>query len=104
MRECSSRTHCIGLIPKVHRCDQIVGHGEYWEKFAGRKNIPFKISDDLVSSDSDPASTFLGYCQRFDMTIELTPLSNPISADLFLSDNPAALRSFGPAHVFRHKC
>ena len=91
MGECGSGTSCIGLIPKVHRCDETFAHGEYVENFAVRKNIPFKISDDLVHSDSDPASIFHGYCQRFDMTIELTPLSSPISTDLFLSGNPAAL-------------
>ena len=91
MRECGSRTRCIGLIPEVHSCDETVVHGEYVENFAVRKNIPFKIPDELVHSDSDPASLSLGYCQRFNMAIELTPLPSPISTDLFLSDNPAAL-------------
>ena len=61
------------------------------ENFAVRKNISFKIPDELVHSDSDPASIFLGYCERLDTTIELTPLPSPISTDLSLSDNPAAL-------------
>jgi hypothetical protein len=31
-------------------------------------------------------------------------LSSPIAADLFFSDNLAALRSLGPTHVLRHQC
>src|SRR5215831_1627971 len=38
------------------------------------------------------------------MGIELAPLSSPIGADLFLSDNFAALRSLGPAHILHHQC
>ncbi len=68
-------------------------HGEYVENFAVRKNIPFKIPDELVHSDSDPASIFLGYCQRFNIVIELTPLPSPISTDLFLSDLSIILSS-----------
>src|ERR1700733_13527343 len=104
MCECGSGTRCIGLIPEVHSCDETVVHGEYVENFAVRKNIPFKIPDDLVHSDSDSASLLLGNCQRFNTAVELIPLSSPISADLFLSDNPAALRSLGPIHVLRHQC
>jgi hypothetical protein len=44
------------FIPEVHGCDETVVHGEYVENFAVRKNIPFKIPDELVHSDSDPAS------------------------------------------------
>jgi hypothetical protein len=91
MRECGGRTICIHLIPGVQDCDETVVQGEYMEDFAVRKNIPFKISDHLVHSDLDPASILLGDCQRFGMAIELTRLPSPISADLFLSDNPAAL-------------
>jgi hypothetical protein len=53
-----------------------------------------KALDELVRSDADLASLSLGHCQRFDMGIELAPLSSPVGADLFLSDNPAALRRF----------
>src|SRR5580698_2162497 len=102
MAECGRRTGCIGLIPEVHGCDKTALYGENMENLAVRKNIPFKTLDDLVYSDSDPAAVFLGDCKRFDMGIELTPLSSPIGADLFFSDNLAALRSLGPAHVLRH--
>lgn len=91
MCECGSRTRCIGLLSEVHGCDETVVQGEYMENFAVRKNIPFKIPDELVHSDPDPASIFLGYRQRFNIAIELTPLPTPISTDLFLSYNPAAL-------------
>ncbi|MFZ0293684.1 MAG: hypothetical protein WAL52_08785 [Candidatus Sulfotelmatobacter sp.] len=30
-----------------------------------------------MHSDAGPAAVFLGDCKRFDMGIELTPLSNP---------------------------
>jgi hypothetical protein len=105
MREGGRRTGgCIGLIPEVHSCDKIAAHGEYVENLAVEKNIPLKALDELVHSDTGLASVFLGHCERFDMGIELTPLSSPIGADLFFSDNLAALRGLGPAHVLRHQC
>lgn len=92
MCESGSRsTSRIGLIPEVHGCDKTVVHSEDVENFAVRKNIALEIPDKLVHPDADSASVFLGDGQRFDMAIELAPLSSPISADLFLSDNPAAL-------------
>jgi hypothetical protein len=35
---------------------------------------------------------------------KLVSLTMPVAADLFFSDNLAALRSLGPAHVLRHQC
>ena len=105
MCECGRRTSgCIGLIAEVHGCDKTAVHGEYVDNLAVRKNIPFKTLDELVHPDAGLASVFLGHCKRFDMGIELTSLSSPIVADLFFSDNLAALRSLGPAHVLRHQC
>jgi len=104
MCECGSRTSCIGFIPKIHGCYKAVVHGKYVENFAVRKNIALEVPDQLAHPDADLASVFLGDCQRFDMAIELTPLSSPIGADLFFSDNPAALGSLRPAHVFGHQC
>src|SRR5215472_2580623 len=54
--------------------------------------------------DANLATVFLGDFQRFDMAIELAPLSSPICADLFLSHNSSALRSLWPTHVFSHQC
>ena len=88
MGERSSRTSCIGFIPEVHGSDKTVVHSEHVEDFAIRKNIAFKTLHEFVHPDADPASIFLGYCKRFDMAIELTPLTNPIGADLFFSDKP----------------
>src|ERR1700722_6961548 len=94
----------IGLISKVHGCDETAVHGEYVENLAIRKNIPLKALDELVHPDADLASIFLAHRKRFDIRVELTPLSNPVGANLFLSDDLAALRSLGPAHVVRHQC
>jgi|GEM_PF-1043921 hypothetical protein len=91
-------------VPEVHGYDKTAVHGEYVKNLAVRKNIPLKALDELVHPDADLASVFLGYRKRFDMGIELTPLPGPIAADLFFSDNLAALRSLGPAHVFGHQC
>jgi NAD(P)-dependent dehydrogenase (short-subunit alcohol dehydrogenase family) len=105
MGECGRRTSgCIGFIPEVHACDETALHGEHVKNLAVRKDITLKALDELVHSDASPASVFLGHCKRFDMGIELTPLPSPIAADLFFSDNLAALRSLGPAHVLRHQC
>ena len=78
-------------------------HCEYVENLAVGKNIAFKALDDLMYSDSGPASVLFAYCKRFDMRIKLGPLSSPIRADFFFSHNLAALRSLGPAHIFRHQ-
>src|SRR5579863_1585099 len=94
----------IGLVPKIHSCDKTTVHSKYMENFAVRQNIPLKILDELVHPDADLASVSLGDCQRFDMGIELAPLSSPIGADPFLSDNFSALRSLRPVHVFGHQC
>src|SRR6266404_5502 len=105
MYECGRRTSgWIGLIPEVHCRDKTAVHSEYVQNLAIRKNIPLKALDELVHPDACLASVFLGHCKRFDTGIELTPLSSPVGADLFLSDNLAALRSLGPAHVLRHQC
>src|ERR1700758_5251701 len=102
MCECGRRTSDrIGLISKVHGCDQTTVHGEDVENLAIRKNIPLKALDELVHPDADPACIFLGHRKRFNIRIELTPLSSPVGADLFLSDDSAALGSLGPAHVLR---
>src|ERR1700679_623222 len=104
MREGGRRTSgCIGLIPEVHGCDKTTAHGEYVENLAVGKNIPLKALDELVHPDARLGSIFLGHCERFDMGIELTPLSSPIGTDLFFSDNLAALGSLGPAHLLRHQ-
>jgi hypothetical protein len=87
-----------------HRRDKTAVHSEYVQNLAVRKNIPLKALDELVHPDACLASVFLGHCKRFDMGIELTPLSSPVGADLVFSDNLAALRSLGPAHVLRHQC
>jgi hypothetical protein len=50
-----------------------------------------KVLDALMHPDANLASAFLGDFQRFDMAIELAPLSSPVGADLFFSDNLAAL-------------
>jgi hypothetical protein len=63
-----------------------------------------KALDELVHPDADLAPIFLCHRKRFDMRIELTSLSSPIGADLLLSEDLAALRSFGTAHVLRHQC
>ncbi len=105
MCECARWTSsCIGLISEVHGCDKPPVHGKYVENLAVRKNITLKALNNLVHPDAGLASVFLGYCERFDMGIELTPLPGPIGADLFFSDNLAALRSLGSAHVLRHQC
>src|ERR1035441_1255081 len=105
MCECGRRTSgWIGLIPEVHGCDETSLHGEHVKNLAVRKNIALKALDELVHPDADLVSIFLGHCKRFDIRIELTPLSSPVGADLFSSDNLAALRSLWPAHVLRHQC
>src|SRR5271154_7461162 len=105
MCECGRRTSgWIGLIPEVHGCDKTAVHSEYVENLAVGKYIPLKALDELVHPDAGLAPVFLGHCERFDMGIELTPLSSPIGANLFFSDNLATLRSLGPAHVFGHEC
>src|SRR5260221_12031456 len=103
MCECGRRT-CgwIGLIPEVHGCDKTAVHCEYVENLAVRKNISLKALDMLVHPDAGLASVFLGHCERFDMVIELIPLSTLIGADLFFSDNFAALPSLVPSYVFGH--
>src|SRR5580692_12317260 len=104
MCECDRRARsCTGLIPEVHGCDKTAIDSEYVENLAVRKNIPLKALDELVHPDAGLASVFLGHSERFDEGIELTPLSSPIGADLFFSDNFAALRSLGPAYVLRHQ-
>jgi hypothetical protein len=65
--ECGRRTgDRIGLISKVHGCDETSVHGEYVENLAIRKNIPLKAFDELVHPDADLASIFLGHRKRFD--------------------------------------
>src|ERR1700722_12884057 len=103
MCECGGRTSGrISLIPQVHGCDKPAVHSEYVENLAVRKNIPLKALHELVHPYVNLASVFRAHCERFDMRIEFTPLSSPIGADLFFSDNSATLRSLGPAHVFGH--
>jgi len=104
MCECGRRTSgWIGLIPEVHGCDETAIHSEYVENLAVRKNIPLNAPDQLVRPDAGLAPFLLGHRKWFDIRIELTALSSPVHADLFLSDNVAALRSLGPAHVLRHQ-
>lgn len=43
-----------------------------WRNLAVRKDIPFKILDELVRSDASSASIFLCYHKRFDIGIEHT--------------------------------
>src|ERR1700733_11338565 len=105
MYECGRRTGGrIGLIAEVHCRDKTAFHSEHVQNLAVRKNIPLKALDELAHPDACLASAFLSDCERFDMGIELTPLSGPVGADLFFSNNLAALRSLGPAHVLRHQC
>jgi hypothetical protein len=48
MCECGRRTSDrIGLISKVHGCNETAVHGEYVENLAIRKNIPLKALDEL---------------------------------------------------------
>src|SRR5258708_33857014 len=102
MRECGRRTSSwIGLIPEVHGCDKTAVHSEYVENLAVRKNIPLKALDELVHPDAVLASVFLGHCERFDMVIDLPPLSSPIGAVRFFSENFASTQSHGPAPVCR---
>jgi hypothetical protein len=53
MCECGRRT-CdrIGLISKVHGCDEIGVHGEFMENLAIRKYIPLKALDELVHPEA----------------------------------------------------
>jgi hypothetical protein len=67
------------------------------KNLAVRKNIPLKALDELVHPDAGLASVFLGHGKRFDMRIELTLLSSPIAADLFLSDDLVAVSGPQPA-------
>jgi len=86
MCECGRRTSDrIGLISKVHGCDETTVQGEYVENLAIRKNIPLKALDELVHPDAGLASIFLGNRKRFDIRIERTPLSSPVGADLFFA-------------------
>ena len=63
MLECGRRTvDRMGLISKVHGCDETAVHGEYVENLAIRKNIPLKALDELVHPDTDLASVSLGDC------------------------------------------
>src|SRR5262245_5879718 len=94
----------IGLIPEVHSCDETTVHSKHVNNLAIRKHITLKALYELVHPDTGLAPVFLGHCKRFNMGIELTPLSLPIGADLFFSDNFSALGSLGPAHVLRHQC
>ena len=104
MYECGRRVSgWIGLISEVHCPDKTAVHGEHVENLAVRKNIPLKALDELVHPDACPAFVILGHCKRFDMGIELAPLSSPVGADLFFSHDLAALRSPGPANVLRHQ-
>src|SRR5258708_9684012 len=94
MCECGRRTSgWIGVIPEVHGCDKTAVHSEYVQNLAIRKNIPLKALDELVHPDPCLASVFLGHCKRFDMGIELTPLSSPVGADLFLDRKSTRLNS-----------
>jgi hypothetical protein len=103
MRECGSGASCIGLISKVHGRDKATAHGEYVEDLAVPKNTSPKVPDDLVHPDADPASVFLDDGQGFDTAIELAPLSGPIGADFFFSNNFAALRSLRSVYVLGHQ-
>lgn len=70
---------------------------------AVRKNASLEILDELVHPDADLAAVGLRDGQGIDVAIEFSPLPSPIGANLFLSDNFAALGSLGPTHVFRHE-
>jgi hypothetical protein len=74
------------------------------EHHAVKKDISLKALDELAHPDADLASVFLGDGERFEVGIELSPLPGPIGADLFFSDNLAALRSLGLVHVLLHQC
>src|ERR1700739_312381 len=105
MRECGSGPRrAIVLIPKVHGCDKTRVHLEYVKNLTVPQNLFLKVLYELMHLDANLASFFLGDFQWFDMAVKLAPLSSPIGADLILSDNLAALRSFGPAHIFGHQC
>ena len=105
MCKCLSRTRgCILLIHQFHCRDKTAVHREYVQNLAVRKNIPLQALDQLMHPDACLASVFLAHGKRFHMRIELTPLSSPIRADLFFSDNLAALRSLGPTYVLGHQC
>src|SRR6185437_5265389 len=105
MCECGGRARrAIASVAKLHGCDKTVVHREYVDNFAVRKNLPLNALNELAHLYADDASVLLGNGERFDMRIELTPLSSPIDADLFFSHNSAALRSLEPTHVFCHQC
>ena len=104
MRESSRRTsRSPSLVPELHGRNETALHRKHVMNLAVRKNIPVQALDELMHSNANPASIFLGHPKRFDMRIELTPLPTPISADLFFPDNLPALRSLRPAHVVGHQ-
>ena len=68
MGECISRTIVgIGLIPKVHGCDEAALHRECVENIAIPQYSLFEALDELVHPDADLAAIFLGHRKRFGM-------------------------------------
>ncbi len=102
MRERGGRTRIRG-VTEVHGRDQPAVHGEYVNNLAVRKYIAAETLNKLVYPDVNLARRVLRDRQRFHMRIELSPLPGPIGADLFLSNDFAALRRFRPAYVFGHQ-
>jgi hypothetical protein len=64
---------------------------KYVKDLAVRKHRSSKALDELVHCDADLVAVLLDHRKRFDMRIELTPLS------------PDPFRSVVPVHVFRHQ-
>ena len=64
---------------------------KYAEDLAVRKDRSSKALDELVHCDTDLVAVLLDHRKRFDMRIELIPLS------------PDPFRSVVPVHVFRHQ-
>lgn len=93
----------IAIITEGHCRDKTAANSEDVHNLAVRENGALKRLDELMHPDSSLVSVFLGHCKRFDIGIELTPLSSPVGADLVLANHLAALRRFGPAHVSRHQ-
>jgi hypothetical protein len=101
MYECGRRSGVwIAIITEGHCRDKTADHSEDVHSLAVRKNGALKRLDELMHPDSYLVSVFHGHCNRFDMGIELTPLSSPVGADLFFANHLTALGRFRPAPAF----
>src|SRR5580698_9431970 len=73
---------------------------------AVRKQIAAKILHELMDSDIDLARSAVDRLNRFDMRIELFPLSAPVGTNLFFTDYTPAFRGLGPtdALAYQRQC